>query len=349
MSHCEIPAEGPSGLSIDLAHPLEGPSAVSVAANSPENGPSNLSAITGLPLNGPAGLTLVNGPPTSGPSSLDVVAQPPAAGPAFIFADQLPAAGPSSTVASINPPVSGPGIIFANNTVLSFDPPIAGPSNVQINTLGSPPVAGPSSLVADQRAYILTDEEFIEPGVNVPTGYTVFRTGTVDNKKPGTYTLTYTLRDPATGITAILERKVVVIQRPPPIIEIAGGYNYYALKGSGEFVPPVGTNPDGFTVFVVDNVDTLRNGSYQIIYYVQDEYKNTGMETVTVHVVDQIPEPGEGPGAGPGGTGVTVGGPATLTVTGGDQTVELGETWIDPGVTTNEPGVTITVTYEKED
>lgn len=349
MSHCEIPAEGPAGLSLDFARPLDGPSETSVTANSPENGPSNLSIIPDLPLSGPTSLSVASQPPVSGPTSLSVEAQPPAAGPALIFTDQLPAAGPSSTIASINPPVSGPGIIFAENAILSFTPPLAGPSTVQIATLGDPPAAGPSSLATEQRTYILTDEEFTDPGVNIPSGYTVFRTGTVNNKKPGIYTLTYTVRDPATGISATLERKVVVIQRPPPVIEIDGGHTYYALKGSGEFVPPVGTNPDGFTVFVVDNVDTLRNGSYQIIYYVQDEYKNMGMETVTVHVVDQIPEPGEGPGAGPDGTGVTVGGPATLTVTGGDQTVELGGTWIDPGVTTNEPGVTITVTYEKED
>ena len=349
MSHCETPSVGPRGLTLDLGHPLEGPSGISNTVSSPENGPGNLSAITGLPLNGPVGLTLVNGPPTSGPSSLGVVAQPPAAGPSFIFTLNNPAAGPSSTSVSINPPVNGPSIIFTSNALLALDPPLSGPSNIEI-LAKEPPVLGPSGTTAERLEYILTDEEFVDPGVNIPDGYTVFRTGSIDNKKPGVYTLTYTVRDPATGITATLERKVVVIQRPPPTIELDGSHTYYVPKGSAPFVPPTGTNPEGFTVFTVNNVDTLREGSYQVIYYVQDEYKNMGMETVTVHVVLSIPAPAEGPGGGDDDDGLTVSGPATLTVAGGNQVLELGvDDWFDPGVTTNEPGVTLTVTYEKED
>ena len=73
-----------------------------------------------------------------------------------------------------------------------------------------------------------------------------------------------------------------------------------------------------------------------------------GMETVTVHVVLSIPEPAEGPGGGDDDDdGLTASGPATLTVTDGDQVLELGiDTWFDPGVTTNEDGVSIIVTYE---
>jgi len=349
MAHCEIPVSGPSGISATIIVPNAGPSNLTAAQQPPTNGPSSLTLAVIPPSVGPTGLNTASEPPASGPQSLVASLAPPVAGPSVIFPLSKPESGPSGLAASVVPPVEGPIFLVASNTILGRDAPAAGPSGLSLTMLPDAPVAGPSGLTFEQISSILTDEEFVDPGVNVSPGLTVFRTGEVDNKRPGIYTLTYSVRDPATGVVASIERKVEVIQRPPPVIELDGSHTYYVLKGSAPFVPPTGTNPEGFTVFTVNNVDTLRNGSYQIIYYVQDEYKNTGMETVTVHVVDQIPSPGEGPGAGPDGTGVTVGGPASLTVTGGDQVLELGDTWFDPGVTTNEPGVTITVTYEKED
>lgn len=346
MAHCNYPESGPSGLVLEIAKPLSGPSDINTIINTPSAGPTNTVLNILPPLSGPTNLAF--DPPAVGPSSLALDVLPPASGPDFIFLDSTPLAGPSDLSVTPVPPASGPSGLSANDTLLGRDPPAQGPTGLTLALAPAAPAAGPSFLVADQRSYILTDEEFIDPGVNMPSGYTVFRTGSVNNKKPGVYTLTYTLRDRSTGLTSTLERKVVVIQRPPPVIELDGSHTYYVPKGSAPFVPPTATNPEGFTVFTVNNVDTLREGSYQVIYYVQDEYKNMGMETVTVHVVLSVPAPAEGPGGGDDG-GLTVSGPATLTVTGGNQTLELGvDTWFDPGVTTNEDGVTISVTYEKE-
>ena len=109
----------------------------------------------------------------------------------------------------------------------------------------------------------------------------------VNDKKVGTYTVTYTVK--YLDKTATEERTVNVIDKEPPEITLKDGENVSIRPGS-KFTDPGAEAVDDSDGDVSKNitskgvVDTFNKGDYEITYTVSDSYGNEGTAVRTVTV-----------------------------------------------------------------
>ncbi|MCM3728909.1 DUF5011 domain-containing protein [Neobacillus cucumis] len=116
-------------------------------------------------------------------------------------------------------------------------------------------------------------------------------TGSVDNKKPGVYLLTYSVKDSSGNITTVT-RKVTVVDTVKPIINgvadktINVGESFNALSGV-----TATDNVDGditSSIVVTGSIDNKKPGVYLLTYSVKDSSRNTTTVTRKITVLDTI-------------------------------------------------------------
>ena len=152
--------------------------------------------------------------------------------------------------------------------------------------VGLPPVAtingqNPTTL---EKFDVYTDDGIT---VNDSNSALVFTTSTVNNIEVGTYTVNYTVSNPA--FTKVFSRTVRVDDTVPPVITITGGTPYelerfdpYVDEGATVDVGSELTNTD------LSNVQNTAIGSFDVVYTAYDG--NTTVSNIrTVNVVDTVP------------------------------------------------------------
>ncbi|MDP4146785.1 MAG: DUF5011 domain-containing protein, partial [Bacillota bacterium] len=117
--------------------------------------------------------------------------------------------------------------------------------------------------------------------------------GTVDTRKVGDYTLTYTSTDEA-GNTATLTRIVHVVDTTKPVISVTGD-SPLTVAVKNAFNDPGATAMDNYDgdisnmITAISNVDTNKLGTYTVTYNVSDSHENIAdTVTRTVNVVDNV-------------------------------------------------------------
>ena len=112
-------------------------------------------------------------------------------------------------------------------------------------------------------------------------------TGTVNTKKKGTYTLTYTVTDKAGNKTSV-KRKITVYDKVKPVIS---GAKNKTVRLKSSFNPKSGVtakdNADGnltSKIKVSGKVNTKKKGTYKLTYTVTDSSKNTAKITRKITV-----------------------------------------------------------------
>jgi P2-related tail formation protein len=116
-------------------------------------------------------------------------------------------------------------------------------------------------------------------------------TGTVNVKKKGTYTLTYTVTDQS-GNTATVTRKITVVDNIKPAISGAADT---AIAINSAFDPKTGVtakdNVDGdltSVLKVTGTVNVKKKGTYTLTYMVTDQSGNTATVTRKITVIDNV-------------------------------------------------------------
>ncbi len=152
------------------------------------------------------------------------------------------------------------------------------------------------TLLGEKTIYVTVNNEFKDPGVkasikDVDASKKVKITGNVNTKKLGTYTLKYSITNTKGKREKSVERKVIVKDDIPPIIELTGGEEYN-LEYGNEYVEPgfkAMDNLDGDitkNVKITGSIDNKQLGTYELTYTVSDSSKNKFSIKRKVLVVD---------------------------------------------------------------
>ena len=152
--------------------------------------------------------------------------------------------------------------------------------------VGLPPDAAINGQnpVTLEKFDVYTDAGII---VNDSNSALVFTTSTVNNIEVGTYTVNYTVSNPA--FTQVFSRTVRVDDTTPPVITITGG-TPYELERFDPYVDEGATVDLGSELTNTDlsNVQNTAIGSFDVVYTAYDG--NTTVSNIrTVNVVDTVP------------------------------------------------------------
>ena len=130
---------------------------------------------------------------------------------------------------------------------------------------------------------------YVDSGVTINDSNStlISTTSTVNNLAVGTYTVNYTVSNPA--FTEVFSRTVRVDDTIPPVITIAGD-NPYTLERFGVYTDPGATVDLGseLTNTNLSNVQNTAIGSFDVVYTAYDG-NTTVTATRTVNVVDTVP------------------------------------------------------------
>lgn len=122
------------------------------------------------------------------------------------------------------------------------------------------------------------------------------KTGSVDNTKAGTNTLTWSVSDAAgnsaSATLTVIVKDTITVDTEKPVITISGT-NPVTIKVGDSWSNPAATatdNVDGVipssSITISGTVDTSKAGTYEITYSVSDAAGNTATEVLTVIVQD---------------------------------------------------------------
>jgi hypothetical protein len=130
---------------------------------------------------------------------------------------------------------------------------------------------------------------YVDPGITIndSNSFLTSTTSTLNNLAVGTYTVNYTVSNPA--FTEVFSRTVRVDDTIPPVITIAGD-NPYTLERFGVYTDPGATVDLGSELTNTDlsNVQNTAFGSFDVVYTAYDG-NTTVTATRTVNVVDTVP------------------------------------------------------------
>jgi hypothetical protein len=130
---------------------------------------------------------------------------------------------------------------------------------------------------------------YVDPGITIndSNSFLTSTTSTLNNLAVGTYTVNYTVSNPA--FTEVFSRTVRVDDTIPPVITIAGD-NPYTLERFGVYTDPGATVDLGSELTNTDlsNVQNTAIGSFDVVYTAYDG-NTTVTATRTVNVVDTVP------------------------------------------------------------
>ena len=195
---------------------------------------------------------------------------------------------------------------------------------------------------------------YVEPGARAidtcdETLPAVSVEGSVDAHTPGTYILTYTVRDAAGNPAVPVTRTVEVQDTTPPMITLTGGE--VVLECPAPYVEPgvqvEDTCDDSPQLVVTNTVDAHTPGTYTITYTATDANHNSTTTTRMVRVQDTTPPAVILNGANP----LALTRPATYVEPGAQVTDTCDETpslVITGSVNTSIPGI-YTLTYTGTD
>lgn len=154
-------------------------------------------------------------------------------------------------------------------------------------------------LLGEESVTLPVGSEYQEAGCTASDNYSgdlteaVAVSGTLDPMVPGSYTLTYTVRDES-GNTASAVRTVVYVDVTAPVIALLGDAEM-ELEAGAVFEDPGFTAADDCDgdmtalVTVEGTVDTEKAGAYTLVYTVTDAAGNTATVQRSVTVKDLIP------------------------------------------------------------
>ncbi len=191
-----------------------------------------------------------------------------------------------------------------------------------------PPVV---ELVGEAMVRLIIGDRFRDPGAR---GYDsregdlssrIVTTGTVNTSRPGTYKLTYIVKDAAGNSSVPKVRTVIVAgDSVPPVITLIGGSPMHLVKGEKYKEPGAMAkdNRDGnlsSKVSIRGKVNTAALGTYKVTYTVQDLSGNVTTEERVVNVrepeapVDNVK-------------------PVIKLIGGSPNTIYVGDNYEEPGV-----------------
>jgi len=191
-----------------------------------------------------------------------------------------------------------------------------------------PPVV---ELIGETQIRLITGDRFRDPGAR---GYDsregdlssrIVTTGTVNTSRPGTYTLTYIVKD-AAGNSSVPKKRTVIVagDSVPPTITLIGGSPMHLVQGERYKEPGAMAkdNRDGnisSRVSIKGTVNTNVLGSYKITYTVKDNSGNIATEERVVNVREP---------AAP----IDSRSPVIKLIGGSPNTIYEGDTYEEPGV-----------------
>lgn len=144
-------------------------------------------------------------------------------------------------------------------------------------------------------------------------------TGSVDVNTPDSYTLTYTVEDPA-GLVATATRTVNVVDTTAPNVTLIGNA-VMTVECHTSFTDPGATANDicagTLSVVTTGAVNVNTPGSYTLTYTATDPSGNAASATRTVNVVDTTP-------------------PVIVLVGANPLVLEIGSTYTEPGATASD-------------
>ena len=180
-------------------------------------------------------------------------------------------------------------------------------------------------------------------------------TGVVDTNKPGTYKVTYYVKDQSGNYAAAVKRTVTVVDKVAPVLTLKGPQSI--TINAGENYEDAGAtahdNVDGDiskSIETLGTVDANKPGTYKVSYYVKDRSGNYAAAVVRkVTVVDNVPPV------------ITLKGQPSITINAGENYADAGATAHDNvdgditksikttgAVDTKKPGV-YTITFNVKD
>ncbi|MBR5662378.1 MAG: DUF5011 domain-containing protein [Bacilli bacterium] len=112
--------------------------------------------------------------------------------------------------------------------------------------------------------------------------------GEVDNKKVGSYKISYTAS--TKNKSKKVERTITVVDKTAPVIKLKGN-NPLSMYQNEEYKEPGFTATDNYdgditsSVTSTNNIDKTKLGTYEVVYKVEDSSGNTAEEKRTVKVV----------------------------------------------------------------
>jgi uncharacterized repeat protein (TIGR01451 family) len=138
---------------------------------------------------------------------------------------------------------------------------------------------------------------FTDPGAKATDAcagsVAVTASGSVDANTPGTYTLTYSAKDPSGNPATAVTRTVKVVDTTAPVITLNGG-SQMTVECHGSFTDPGATANDACAGSVpvtlsFGSVDPNTPGTYKLTYTATDPSGNSGYINRLVTVVDTTP------------------------------------------------------------
>jgi PKD repeat protein len=160
------------------------------------------------------------------------------------------------------------------------------------------------TLIGSNPHIIPVDEAYVELGATATdnvdgdlTASIIIDASAVDSSVPGTYQVSYNVRDAAGNTAATVTRTVIYADRTPPVITLLGDNPQFIVLDSAyiELGATATDNVDGHLTdnIVVDatGVNVAAIGDYDVTYDVRDAAGNaaeTVTRTVTVHSIVSI-------------------------------------------------------------
>ena len=152
------------------------------------------------------------------------------------------------------------------------------------------------ALLGDNPVTVIRGDAYVEPGWTASDQCAgglhdeVSVTGTVNTALAGTYTLTYSVTDPAGLSASPLQRTVLVVENQAPVISLLGSAAF-TIECKSAYTEPGWNASDpedgdlAGDVIVDGSVDTENTGVYELTYRVQDSrglWAESRVRTVTV-------------------------------------------------------------------
>lgn len=139
----------------------------------------------------------------------------------------------------------------------------------------------PIRLKGKNQMELPVQSEFVEPGMTLPKGYTYEVSGQIYPNILGTYTLEYTVFNPAGEMETTRSRNVNVIDKQAPQVTLKKDYKYrFGIDTSKNIVEELKDNYySAYDLTITSNIEQInpkqRSGKHRITFTITDPSGNT--------------------------------------------------------------------------